>query len=101
MKFKFFKVCFPSHSVTTIDRKSERTINIKISLEQKQFLAQNEDIFHNFESKFVQSCYHSCFQNQVAEYFFWHFEATCSCMTFYDGAKFQWLTVFLIPSLIT
>ena len=49
MKFKFFKVCFPSHSVTMIDRKSERTINIKISLEQKQFLAQNEDIFHNFE----------------------------------------------------
>ena len=47
MKFKFFKVYFPSHSVTMIDRKSERTINIKISLEQKQFLAQNEDIFQN------------------------------------------------------
>ena len=39
MKFKFFKVCFPSHSVIMIDRKSKRTINLKISLEQKQCLA--------------------------------------------------------------
>ena len=39
MKFKFFKVCFPSHSVIMIDRKSERTINIKTSLEEKQCLA--------------------------------------------------------------